>query len=83
MSSRQRPVAQQCKRKSVETPRGLQDPGAGLDALEAGRALLAEHHLPGRSALPFEMVMLICTKCAASLCQVGHLTAHLQKRSKV
>lgn len=56
---------------------------AGLDVLEAARTLLADQHLPGSSGLPFELVMLSCTKSAASLCQVGHLTGHLKKRSKV
>lgn len=60
-----------------------QEPPAGLDALEAARALLADQHLPGSSGLPFGLVMLSCTKCAASLCQVGHLTGHLKKRRKV
>lgn len=54
----------------------------GLDVMEAARTLLADQHLPGSSGLPFELVMLSC-KCAASLCQVGHLTGHLKKRSKV
>lgn len=58
------------------------DPAAGLDALEAARALLADKHLPGRSGLPLELFMLSWTECAACLCQVGHPTGHLEKRSK-
>lgn len=63
-------------------PQGLavqKDPAAGLDALEAARALLAHQHLPSRSGLPFELFMLSCTKCAASLSQAEHLAGHLKE----